>query len=92
MKHMAKKAKTAIKKWDFRGKTCVIGALKKRVGHQTRKAKWCKTQVPLLKTDKTKDVKGQKQHLFTYFSACILARTKKKREQFCKINNNNFRQ
>jgi len=29
MKHMAKKAKTAIKKWDFRGKTCVIGGWKK---------------------------------------------------------------
>ena len=55
---MAKKTKTAIKKWDFRGKTCVIGGGKKRVGYQTRKAKWCKTQVPLLKTDKTKDVKG----------------------------------
>jgi len=25
MKHMAKKTKTAIKKWDFRGKTCIIG-------------------------------------------------------------------
>ena len=58
MKNMVKKAKTAIKKWDFRGKTRIIGVWKKRVGNQTRKAKWCKTQVPLLKTDKTKDVKG----------------------------------
>jgi len=57
MKQMAKKGKTAIKKWDFRVKKGVIGLEKIRAGNQTRKAKWCKTQVLFLKTDKLKDVK-----------------------------------
>ena len=41
--------KIAIKKWGFRGKKRVIGFEKLRVGNQTRKAKWCKMQVLLLK-------------------------------------------
>ena len=57
MKNMAKRGKMAIKKWGFRGKKCVIGVEKIRAGNQIRKAKWCKMQVPLLKTDKTKGVK-----------------------------------
>ena len=55
---MAQKGKTAIKKWDFGGKKRVIGSEKWWVGNQNRKAKWCKMQAMLLKTDKTKDVKG----------------------------------
>ena len=58
MKQMAKKGKTAIKKWDFRVKKGVIGLEKIRAGNQTRKAKWCKMQVLFLKTDKLKDVKN----------------------------------
>ena len=57
MKYMARKGKMAIKKWGFRGKKCVIGVEKIRAGNQIRKAKWCKMQVPFLKTDKTKDTK-----------------------------------
>ncbi len=58
MKQMAKKGKTAIKKWHFRVKKWIIGLEKIRAGHQTRKAKWCKMQVLFLKTDKLKDVKS----------------------------------
>ena len=50
--------KTAIKKWGFRGKKRVIGFEKLWVGNQTRKAKWCKTQVFFLKTDNQEDVVG----------------------------------
>ena len=57
MKYMAERGKMAIKKWGFRGKKCVIGVEKIRAGNQIRKAKWCKMQVPFLKTDKTKDTK-----------------------------------
>ena len=57
MKNMAKRGKMAIKKWGFRGKKCVIGVEKIRAGNQIRKAKWCKMQVPFLKTEKTKDTK-----------------------------------
>ena len=57
---MAKKGKIAIKKWGFRGKKQVIGVEKLWVGNQTRKAKWCKMQVSLSKTDKTKGVRGKK--------------------------------
>ena len=53
---MAEKGKIAVKKWVFGGKKRVIGHKKLRVGNQTRKVKWCKTQVLTLKTDKTKDV------------------------------------
>ena len=55
---MALKGKITVKKWDFRGKKRVVGPEKCWVGNQNRKAKWCKMQVILLKTDKTKDVKG----------------------------------
>ena len=48
-------------------------------------------QVLLLKTDKTKDVKGKKLWLFAYFIADIFARMEWELEQFCKINNNNLR-
>jgi len=57
MKHMAKMGKIVVKKWVFRGKKWVIGLGKIRVGNHSRKAKWCKTQVLLLKTSKTKGVK-----------------------------------
>jgi len=50
---MAKMGKTAIKKWGFRGKKRVIEFEKLWVGNQTRKAKWCKMQVLLLKMDET---------------------------------------
>ena len=48
----------SIEKWVFRGKMGVFELEKNRTSNQTRKAKWCKTQVLFLKTDKTKDVKG----------------------------------
>ena len=60
MKNMAKRGKMAIKKWGFRGKKCVIGVEKIRAGNQIRKAKWCKMQVPFLKTNILKGVKDQK--------------------------------
>jgi len=53
---MVKKAKTAAKKWNFRGKKGVSGSKKIWAGNQTRKAKWCKMQVLFLKTDKPKSV------------------------------------
>ena len=58
MKHMAEMGKIVVKKWFFRGKKWVIGLGKIRVGNHSRKAKWCKTRVPLLKIDKTKGAEG----------------------------------
>ena len=57
---MAEKGKIVVKKWDFRGKKWVIGGWKIRVDNQTRKAKWCKTQVFFLKNDKLEGVKNYK--------------------------------
>ena len=57
---MPRKGKIGIKKWGFRGKKWVIGVEKIRAGNQSRKAKWCKMQVLLLKIDTTKDTKGYK--------------------------------
>ena len=54
MKNMAKRGKMVVKKWVFRGKKWVFGVEKIRVGNQTRKAKWCKMQVLLLKKTKEK--------------------------------------
>ena len=61
MKNMAKKGKIAVKKWGFRGKKGEIGVEKIRVGNQTRKAKWCKTQVSFSNSDKMEGVKSPKQ-------------------------------
>ena len=58
MKNMAKRGKMVVKKWVFRGKKWVFGVEKIRVGNQTRKAKWGKMQVLLLKRDKRKAMKG----------------------------------
>ena len=58
MKNMAKSGKMVVKKWVFRGKKWVFGVEKIRVGNQTRKAKWCKMQVLLLKSDKRKTMRG----------------------------------
>jgi len=58
MKHRAKRSKTTIKKWGFRGKKCVIGVEKIRVGNQTRKVKWCKMQALGLNMDKSQGAKG----------------------------------
>ena len=58
MKHMAGKGKISIKKWSFRGKKRVIGFGKIGVGNHSRKAKWCKMQLFLLKGDKRKAMKG----------------------------------
>ena len=60
MKHMTERCEIVVKKWVFRGKKGIIGLEKIRGGDQSRKAIWCKMQVFFLKTDKTKDVKGQK--------------------------------
>ena len=57
---MAEKGKMSTEKWVFRGKMGVIGLEKNRTSNQTRKLKWCKMQVLFLKTDRTKDTKGQK--------------------------------
>ena len=54
MKNMAKRGKMVVKKWVFRGKKWVFGVEKIRVCNQTRKAKWCKMQVLLLKKTKEK--------------------------------------
>ena len=58
MKNMAKKGKMTLEKWGFGLKKGEIGDKKKRVGNQTRQAKWCKMQVFFLKTDKLEDVLG----------------------------------
>ena len=58
MKYMPKRGKMVVKKWFFRGKKWVFGVEKIRVGNQTRKAKWGKMQVLLLKRDKRKAMKG----------------------------------
>ena len=58
MKSRAEKGEIVVRKWDFRGKKQVIGLEKIRGGDQTRKAKWCKTQVLFLKIDKVKGAKG----------------------------------
>ena len=55
---MAEKGKIAAKKWGFRGQKGIIGVEKIRVGNQSRKVKWCKTQVRCLKTNKTRGTKG----------------------------------
>ena len=60
MKNMAERCEIVVKKWVFRGKKGVIGLEKIRGGDQSRKAKWCKMQVLLLKTDKAEGIKGQK--------------------------------
>ena len=58
MKNLVKRGKMVVKSGFFRGKKWVFGVEKIRVGNQTRKAKWCKTQVLLLKRDKRKAMKG----------------------------------
>ena len=58
MKNRAEKGEIVVKKWDFRGKKRVIRLEKIRGGDQSRKAKWCKTQVLFLKTDKARGMKG----------------------------------
>ena len=55
---MAEKGKIVVKKWDFRGKKWVFGGWRIRAGNQTRKAKWCKTQIFFLKNDKLEGVKN----------------------------------
>ena len=58
MKNMARRGKMVVKKWVFRGKKWVFGVEKIRVGNQSRKAKWYKTQVFFLKLNTLKDAKG----------------------------------
>ena len=60
MKNVAEKGEIVVKKWVFRGKKRAIGLEKIRGGDQSRKAKWCKTQVLFFKTDKMQGVKGKK--------------------------------
>ena len=55
---MARRGKTTIKKWVFRGKMGVFELEKNRTSNQTRKAKWCKMQALFLKMDKARSVKG----------------------------------
>ena len=57
MKYMAKRGKMVVKKWVFRGKKWVFGVEKIRVGNQSRKAKWYKTQVFFSKLNILKDAK-----------------------------------
>ena len=49
---MAERGEIVVKKWVFRGKKGIIELEKIRGGDQSRKAKWCKTQVLFLKIDK----------------------------------------
>ena len=58
MKHMAERGEIVVKKWVFRGKMGVFGLEKYRTSSQTRKAKWCKTQVLFLKIDRARGMKG----------------------------------
>ena len=55
---MAKKGKTALKKWDFRGKKGVIGSKKIWAGNQTRQAKWSKMHPLFVKMDIKGGMKG----------------------------------
>ena len=55
---MSEKGKMSTEKWVFRGKMGVFGLEINRTSNQTRKVKWCKMQVLLLKTDRVRDVKG----------------------------------
>ena len=55
---MAEKGKMSTEKWVFRGKMGVFGLELNRTSNQTRKVKWCKMQVLLLKTDRVREVKG----------------------------------
>ena len=57
MKNMAKWGKMVVKKWVFRGEKWVFGVEKMRVGNQSRKAKWYKTQAFFLKLNTLKDAK-----------------------------------
>ena len=54
MKYMAEKGKIAAKKWVLGAKSGLLGVEKIRVGNQTRKAKWCKTQLAFLKNGQSK--------------------------------------
>ena len=54
---MVEKGEIVAKKWVFRGQKLAIGIEKIWDVDQTRKAKWCKTQVLFLKEDKAKGVK-----------------------------------
>ena len=58
MKNMTERCEIVVKKWVFRGKKRVIGLEKIRGGDQSRKAKWCKTQVLFLKTDIARGMRG----------------------------------
>ena len=58
MKHMTEKGKIVVKKYDFRVKKRSFGRKQSWVGNQSRKAKWCKTQVFFLKKDKLEDMRG----------------------------------
>ena len=77
---MAHKGKMSIEKWVFRGKKGVFELEKNRTSNQTRKAKWCKMQVLLLKMDNEEDEKGYKKVRFTNFLTYFLARMERKLE------------
>ena len=55
---MAEKGKMSTEKWAFRDKMGVFGLEINRTSNQTRKVKWYKMQVLLLKTDRVREVKG----------------------------------
>ena len=55
---MAKKGKTALKKWNFLEQKRVFGLEKLRAGNQTRKAKWCKMHPLFVKMDIKGGMKG----------------------------------
>ena len=55
---MAEKGKMSTEKCVFRGKMCAFGLGRNRTSNQTRKVKWCKMQVLLLKIDRVRDMKG----------------------------------
>ncbi len=51
MKHMAKKGKMHIKKWDLRVKKGGFGIEKNTIWMPSRKAKWCKMHAKRLNLD-----------------------------------------
>ena len=61
MKHMYEKTEMVVKKLDFMVQKQVIWLEELWVDNQTRKAKWCKTQVSFSNTDKMEGVKSPKQ-------------------------------
>jgi len=88
---MAKKGKLATKKWVFRAKKRVIGVGKLRVGNQTRKAKWCKTQVICKKNGQKKKRVRLKIMPISMFLGFFSLEGSERRHGFCNIYSKPFK-